>query len=540
MTARPLGFFLLAVASLISVRPLHAASGPDEQGHEFRTSDRCVACHNDLKLKNGEDVSFGFLWSASVMANSSRDPYWQGSVRRETIDHPESSSEIQNECSTCHMPMLHLQDRDDGRKTDVFGHLPVTAQHEHEAEAADGVSCSVCHQIAGTGLGTPETFSGNVAISAPNAKEHHPEFGPFLVDQPHQTVMVSSTAGFVPTQAGHMRDSGLCGSCHTLYTIARGPGGKEIGKFPEQMPYLEWAHSDYYNKQSCQECHMPKVDQPTRISSVYGPLREGMHEHTFVGGNVLLERVLNDHRGELGVSALPEELQEAHDRTTKFLQTQSARVRIDSLQAANNEVVFDVAVQNLTGHKLPTAYPSRRVWLHVVVRDQHGKKIFESGALNSDGSITGNDNDADPLRYEPHYTEITSPEQVQIFEPILKDQDGKVTTGLISAVGYLKDNRLLPSGFDKKTAGSDIAVIGKAAEDPNFTDKGSITRYRVTTAGAEGAFHVEAELWYQPVGFRWAHNLGSYKAMEPQRWVNYYESEAAHSAVQLAAAGATR
>ena len=45
--------------------------------------------------------------------------------------------------------------------------------------------------------------------------------------------------------AAHIRDSALCGTCHTLYTTARRSGGKEIGAFPEQMPYQEWLHSDY-------------------------------------------------------------------------------------------------------------------------------------------------------------------------------------------------------------------------------------------------------------------------------------------------------
>ena len=57
--------------------------------------------------------------------------------------------------------------------------------------------------------------------------------------------------------------------------------------------------------------------------------------------------------------------------------------------------------------------------------------VFESGALNPDGSIVGNHNDADPLQFEPYYREINSPEQVQIFEPILKDAQGKVTTGTL-------------------------------------------------------------------------------------------------------------
>ena len=86
------------------------------------------------------------------------------------------------------------------------------------------------------------------------------------------------------------------------------------------------------------------------------------------------------------------------------------------------------------------------------------RMVFESGALNPDGSIVGNDNDEDPLKFEPHYREITSAQEVEIYEPILKDSEGKVTTGLLHAVGYLKDNRLLPHGFDKTTADKDIAV----------------------------------------------------------------------------------
>jgi hypothetical protein len=240
------------------------------------------------------------------------------------------------------------------------------------------------------------------------------------------------------------------------------------------------------------------------------------------------------------VQALPQELTAATERTRAFLQNSTARVSIDSVDATGSAVRFAVHVENLTGHKLPTAYPSRRAWLHVTVRDQHGRIVFESGHLNPDGSIVGNDNDADPLKFEPHYATITQPGQVEIFEPILKDSQGKVTTGLISAVGYLKDNRLLPSGFDKQTAGQDIAVIGEAHDDPGFTDKGSLTRYVIDTGSAAGPFHIETELWYQPVGFRWAHNLEPYKAAEPQRFVGYYEAQSRNSAVVLARAEATR
>jgi hypothetical protein len=230
----------------------------------------------------------------------------------------------------------------------------------------------------------------------------------------------------------------------------------------------------------------------------------------------------------------------AMKRTTEFLKTQAAKVTIGAIDRTADGVAVEVHVENLSGHKLPTAYPSRRVWLHVVVRDGNGRVAFESGALNPDGSIVGNDNDEDPLKFEPHYREITSSQEVEIYEPILKDSQGKVTTGLLHAVGYLKDNRLLPHGFDKATAMKDIAVTGGSADDPGFTDKGSTVRYVVSTGNATGPFKVEAELWFQPIGFRWAHNLAPYKADEPQRMVRYYEEAARKSAVILTKAEATR
>lgn len=250
--------------------------------------------------------------------------------------------------------------------------------------------------------------------------------------------------------------------------------------------------------------------------------------------------MLQDHRQDLSVEALPQELDDAMKRTTAFLQTRSAKVTIRRINATPGGLTVDVLVQNLSGHKLPTAYPSRRAWLHFVVRDGSGHVVFESGALNANGSIVGNDNDEDPLKFEPHYREITSPQQVEIYEPILGDSEGKVTTGLLHAVNYLKDNRLLPTGFEKKTADKDVKVVGDAADDAGFTDQGSVVRYKVSTANATGLFHVEAELWYQPIGFRWAHNLEPYQASEPQRMVHYYEQAAGKSALVLAKADATR
>ena len=153
--------------------------------------------------------------------------------------------------------------------------------------------------------------------------------------------------------------------------------------------------------------------------------------------------------------------------------------------------------------------------------------------MRADGSIQGNDNDADRKRFEPHYAKSGVSDQVQIYEPVLKDQNGALTTGLLTAVKYVKDNRLLPQGFDKQTADADIAVYGGAAEDPGFTAAGHRLRYSIAVCNTRGPFHVEAELWYEPIGYRWANNLKGYKAAEPKRFTGYYDAMANGAAVML-------
>ena len=113
------------------------------------------------------------------------------------------------------------------------------------------------------------------------------------------------------------------------------------------------------------------------------------------------------------------------------------------------------------------------------------------------------------------------------------------TTGLLTAVRFMKDNRLLPQGFDKRTADKDVAVHGEAEADPDFTGGGDRVRYSVDVKDAVGPFQVTAELWYQPIAYRWAMNLKKYDAPEPRRFVGYYEQTSESSGVMLARAVAT-
>jgi hypothetical protein len=516
-----------------------AAAGAVQQADPsaaFQTADNCMACHNGLTAASGEDVSFGIAWRASMMANSARDPYWQAAVRREITDHPKAAEHIEDECSTCHMPMARTAAVASRQRGRVFAHLPLPGTAHDSAIAADGVSCTMCHQISAERAGSPGSFTGAFVVDMAAPPEGRPLYGPFPIDGGRSRIMHSAT-GYKPTESAHVRQSEFCASCHTLYTTPRGLDGEPLGKFPEQVPYLEWRHSALRTEQSCQACHMPVVPGELRVSSVLGELRTGAARHDFRGGNFFMLRMLNRYRAELDVEALPQELEKAARLATEMLQAQTARISVQAVGNRAGELAIDVDVSNLTGHKLPTAYPSRRVWIHL--RVLAGRSVvFESGAVLPSGAIAGNDNDADRSRYEPDYRDIRRSDEVQIYESILGDRAGRVTTGLISAVAYLKDNRLLPRGFEKLTAEPDVATVGDARDDPDFVGETDRVRYVLPIPSGDREVTIEAALMFQPIGFRWADNLRPYTSTEPQRFVRYFDSMAGSSTEVLARAEA--
>ena len=376
-------------------------------------------------------------------------------------------------------------------------------------------------------LGARESFNGNFVVAPPTADKRR-AFGPQNPDAGRRRIMHSVT-GFEQEEATHIRDSELCATCHTLITEAFGPDGAVIGSLPEQMNYQEWRHSAFFaEKRSCQSCHMPTAQGPVRVASVLGDYQDTLSRHTFVGGNAFMLRLLNRYRHELGVTATSAELDASARATIRQLENDTATVAIDQAIAAEGTLAIDVFVRNLTGHKFPTGYPSRRAWLHVTVRDAAGGVLFESGRVTDAGLIEGNDNDTGADAFEPHHLQITSPQEVQIYESIMGTPAGRPTTGLLQATQYLKDNRLLPRGFDKQTAEREIGVFGAAATDADFTGNGDRVQDPVAVRNPAT---VEVELRYQPIAYRWAQNLGQYDANEPRSFLGYFNSLASFSSV---------
>ncbi len=532
--------FLIGLLLIGGIAAAGSISGAAENEQQlFVTADRCMACHNGLTAPTGEDVSIGTDWRPSMMANSARDPYWQAAVRREIADHPEAAADIENKCSICHMPMARFESKAAGDSFSIFPNLPTAGGETHTTLlAADGVSCTVCHQIEDRNLGKDESFTGGFSIDTSLEIGQRPVYGPYEVDEGRRTIMQSSS-GFEPKQASHGSSSEFCATCHTLYTHALDAGGNVVGELPEQVPYLEWRHSDHNPEKSCQFCHLPIVDVDMSISSVLSQPRDHLSRHAFRGGNFFMPRVFNKYAGQLNVAALPQELNASSQRTLEHLESSAAEMAIKNVKISEDNIRAEVEIINLAGHKLPTAYPSRRVWIHFTVRDHQGDIVFESGALSPDGSIRGNNNDADGGLFEPHYGEIGDSGKVQIYEAIMADSEGNITTGLLQGTRYVKDNRLLPRGFDSATAHEDIAIHGQAREDSDFGEAKDRIQYSVALKQSAGPYTLQAELLYQPIGYRWAQNLRQFEANETRRFVSFYDSMADFSTAVLARATAT-
>lgn len=270
------------------------------------------------------------------------------------------------------------------------------------------------------------------------------------------------------------------------------------------MIFSEWRNSTFgengADPQTCQSCHMPEVAGSVMLASDGGGVpRDGFSRHTFLGANTVMQNILMTYSTELGISVDRQQFEQSIIRNRSFLKG-SAAVQIVASEVVERELVSRVRIQNLVGHKLPGGFPSRRVHVHFLVKDSTGMVVFESGAINNDGSIVGVATDSDSSLYEKHYQTINSADQVQVYEAIMGDVSTDVTHSLMQASDYLKDNRLLPAGFDKVSAPDDIRTVGEAAVDADFDAGGDEIIYQVQVPASE-SYTVYAELVYQPLAF---------------------------------------
>jgi hypothetical protein len=442
-----------------------------------------------------------------------------------------------------------------------------TDEQIYGALARDGISCTVCHHIAAKDLGQEQTFTGNF-VTGPADQIYGPYKDDTIVTKPMEQAL-----GIKPKFAEHITNSDLCGSCHNVLLPIYDNAGNLLGASYEQSTHLEWLNSDTGRPggefRSCQDCHMPtqykgndlkfKIansesnDQfpPTtnRLPDKEIELTERTHfaRHSLHGLNVFLNQFFQQFPLILGfqqvdfMSEQPSPLDPpgipfsqgylmqlpllaGFESMLAMAENDTATVDIGPLhKTSDGKLRTVVTVRNLTGHYLPTGVGFRRLVVEFRVLDAQGATLWASGRTNDLGfildGVTERILDSEqPVKFpaapvQPHYQVIDAGNQVQIYEELIRDSDGVLTTSFLRRVDLIKDNRIRPKGFDPEFFAQnsspyirELALLpGEEANDPCYTDP-RITgadkiEYRIPLDAAtlERADHVEVNLYYQSI-----------------------------------------
>lgn len=513
-----------------------AAKLPTGMNSIFAASGECENCHGTagngpnttaLQDANGKDVSPVADWKATMMANSAKDPFWRAKVTHEGLVNPAHKTVLETTCTKCHAPNGAFNAIHNGQPHYTIADL------EQDSIGLDGTSCTSCHAMLPNNFGS--TFSADITYDTTKTV-YGPYSNPFT--NPMQNMI-----GFTPAQGNHINNSRLCGKCHTLITnTADLSGNLTGGTFVEQAIYHEWLNSNFSpnNNTSCQDCHMPRINDNVVISDRPPWLnpRTPFGKHELVGGNAFMLSILRNNIDTLGLSANQTEFDTVIQRTIKHLQTKTLDVSLVEAQRTNDTVFYEVELTNKTGHKFPAGYPSRRAYVDFVVKKANGDTLFYSG--RADGQFRLLDEDA---TYEPHYDMINSPSQVQIYEMVMGDVNSNVTTVLERADVHLKDNRLPPAGFTTTHNAYDtVKIVGNAFNDSNFNKNGPTEGtgkdkiyFHIPLNGYTGTLISEVSVFYQPVPPKWTDDMFSYTSPEIDLFESMYNN-ANHIPVKVAVA----
>ncbi len=551
----------------------HVVAGA--QVRPYITSDNCLGCHGGLggnpydvamfvqtgpNYGDGYNISEYGEWRWSPMGLAGRDPVFYAQLESEMAllerdaQHrgllkgslKDNQQQVTNTCLSCHGSMgqrqLELDAKTDPTLNPNFQvdyvylvELLSAAEkkpdnyryHIYGELAREGISCMTCHHITGPDTNAVKSWQPPQRnwINGSTPKEQayflfHNTTGRFnngpadVIFGPLDSVAIvpmKNAIGITPKFNAFIRQSQMCGGCHTinlpnigmtdnpfpvLTAAEQNPALQPYAHTLEQETFVEWQNSAFANTvngkpakgfKSCQDCHMPggfeslgekinipqvttkiatiqdtdypEVDNRAPDADIHVPLRPDYRRHEHVGLNVFMLEMFNQFPEVLGV-AKQDYMTSAKTGNTLAIENmlrQAEQKTVDlSLQvgaAQGNQLPIEVTVQNKTGHRFPSGVAFRRAFLELLVLDGEDV-VWASGRTNSVGVIV--DGAGCPLKteflpdatsYQPHYQTIDRQDQVQIYEELEQDASFLFTTSFIHRVHPIKDNRLLPIGW---------------------------------------------------------------------------------------------
>ena len=121
--------------------------------------------------------------------------------------------------------------------------------------------------------------------------------------------------------------------------------------------------------------------QPIQLAAGYDtPGRAPFSKHTFAGANTLMLQLMQDNLDTLDIAASEADYQATIEATYTMLQQESLILDAMELDRTADTLSIGVELTNLAGHKFPSGYPARRLFVHVKVIDEvTDEVVFESG-----------------------------------------------------------------------------------------------------------------------------------------------------------------
>lgn len=367
---------------------LTTQTGQTVKSSDFESADVCNGCHPTIYNQ----------WKGSMHSNAFKDPVFQALWK---LGEKEAGENIRNLCAGCHSAIGTVA-QEIKREGDKFIASDV---------AMEGVTCDMCHTISESRInesptGLPQNAS--FVINPGDTKR-----GPYKDSKsPYHKTMYSEL---------HTK-SEFCGSCHNVF--------HPVSNFHIENTYTEWKFSVYAQKGiQCQDCHMVPVEvaietaktlkKPDKLPGqpcITGPKRDYMYTHEFIGGNAVITKLMgSDKHSEMAI---------------KRLQNAAAlEVKFDDIKKGKMGELKVKVINETAGHNLPTSLTEvREMWLEVYIKDEKGKVIFSSGALDKDGNVD---------------------ESAESFNASAVDEKGHHTVKPWEIARFEYNNTIPPKGFKK-------------------------------------------------------------------------------------------
>lgn len=455
----------------------------------------CSFCHG-----NYSEVEEPYTrWSATLMAQASRDPIFHAALRVANNDAGAGGES----CLRCHAPMGWIQ----GRSEPTDGSALEGADFE-------GISCSICHRMVDPVYAPGSSPAVDQAIlSGLTELPYNPHSANYVIDPEDRRRgpfdLNADWGGSFPFHQFEVspfhRDSRMCATCHDVslphYTKqpngtyapnawdTPAPSDDKYTQFPEQRTYSEWLGSLFAagpvemggrfggNRtavSSCQDCHMP--DTTGQGCAFNPPMRNDLPQHDLAGANTWVLRAIN-HLYDQGESGLTDETVDASIARNIDMLERASDMELSA--DANN---LNVRVINYSGHKLPTGYvEGRRMWVNVKFYNGSNQLLGERGHYDiATATLTENDTKV----YQRHHG-------IDATVAALTGLPVGLSFHLVANNVVLFDNRIPPMGFNNSFANMvQSGHIGYTYADGQYWDD---TMYAVPV----GARRADVTLYYQ-------------------------------------------